>query len=257
MKRNLCGYFQFQQMLNFFEFRAFLRYVHVLCKLIKSEIGKSIQIKHNTSKETLFMAKFFKSFLMNLRGKKTMSALISSIIKQKKDYFRDASSVGDMLRYNMKTIISDPNTARECADEVLFLYDIVKQRQQKDNNKLLKYLLKIRDTSTLKRAIFEIFKAGIDDICAHSTEDENTPPGIKSLTPSRASKRTYRSINVFIQAIIEAYPTYNLNTLLDQINVKDDVEYIDYVMQKNCSDLKNVLDSLGPDHIILNGACEE
>ena len=150
--------------------------------------------------------------------------------------------------------------ARECADEVMFILKAGQPYIPNDRVVFIrKMLMLLRDSDHLKSTLFAIFREGLDGICQRIDDIVK----IWMREDPNQKLRTVRTLQVFVDAIIEAYeakylefygvqlrPTMLSMTLGDRENI------LQLSLEFNCEVLKDAIITLGPDGITLNGACQ-
>lgn len=166
------------------------------------------------------------------------------------------NTISDKVRRNLERVYPK-RLAKECSDELLFLYEFV-QFFKGDDEKLLNLLGKSDSTELIKNALFGIFKTGLNFICDY---DWLFP--MQEINES-SKQQMFRRLNVFVQAIIEAYSltykktnNHSLKDALLPIDMNLNKKEIEHVLNHNCMILESVIKRFGPFGITLNGSCSE
>lgn len=168
------------------------------------------------------------------------------------------------MRDNMNRLIADPYVARECADEVMFIFDAANRFISSTSEKRLELLLQyIASTQDLKRALFAIFKAGLNGVCKDTTLAEEIANETHENSIGESDKQhKIREIQVFVDAIREAYAVsfhqkygVPLEKFLEKVTMDSKEDSLVASFKKNCAHLQQVLQTFGWNGITLNGAC--
>lgn len=170
------------------------------------------------------------------------------------------NTIANKVRQNLEHVYPK-RLAQACSDELLFLYEFVRYFQG-DDEKILSLLEKSTSTERIKNALFAIFKTGLNFICEY---DWLFPmkESVNSIGES-SNQQMFRRLNVFVQAIVEAYAekyektnNHSLKNTLFTIDMTMNKKEIEEILEYNCMLLQTVLQRFGPFGITLNGSCLE